>query len=152
MKLTVLRNQISETSDQFLQRAGFARIYDNRRSQESFVRRLGNYHYPRLHMYIKEEGERIIFEMHLDQKQASYAGSHMHNADYDGPVVEAEINRLRELIAAAAMPLAAMQPDKVLKKINNRDQQWNQVYDDDGSQSFVNENDHRPWWKKLLGI
>ena len=152
MKLVISRNQISENPDQFFQRAGFARIFDNRRGQESFVRRLGNYHYPRLHVYINEAGERITFDMHLDQKQASYSGSHMHNADYDGPVVETEINRLRELVAEAAVPLAAIQPDKVLEKINGRDQQRDQVYNDNESQSFVNEDDHRPWWKRILGV
>ena len=96
MKLTINRNQISENPDAFLQHAGFARIYDSRRGQESFVRRLGNYHYPRIHVYIEESGNQVTFNMHVDQKQASYAGNHMHNADYEGPVVEEEVRRLRQ--------------------------------------------------------
>ncbi len=59
---------------------------------------MGSGHYPRFHIYIKREDDKIVLDLHLDQKQASYAGSHMHNAEYDGEVVESEIKRLKSLI------------------------------------------------------
>ena len=49
-------------------------------------------------MYVKEEAGRIIFSLHLDQKQASYQGSHMHNAEYQGAQVEQEVERLRQVV------------------------------------------------------
>jgi len=82
--------------------SGYGFIRDYRTGKESFVRRLGNLHYPRLHMYVKEENGRIIFNLHLDQKQASYEGTHMHNAEYDGELVENEINRLKQVILQLA--------------------------------------------------
>ncbi len=86
-------------AEQFLRRAGYGYIRDRRSGQESFVRRFGAGFYPRLHMYFEEKGEQIIFNLHLDQKQASYEGAnHMHNADHEGPVVEAEIERLKKHI------------------------------------------------------
>jgi cold shock CspA family protein len=99
MKLIVHQNQINGHPEHFLRNAGYGFIVDRRLGKESFVRRLGRDHYPRLHMYVKREGEKVVFDIHLDQKQASYAGAkHMHNADHDGPVVAEEINRLKEII------------------------------------------------------
>lgn len=83
---------------QVLRLAGYGFIIDRQRGKESFVRRLTRDHYPRLHMYIKDEGDRVIFDLHLDQKQASYSGHHMHNAEYEGEVVEREVARLKQII------------------------------------------------------
>ncbi|MDA3839732.1 MAG: hypothetical protein PF572_01455 [Patescibacteria group bacterium] len=99
MKITIDKNKYNINAEQFLRRNGYAFIVDRRRGKESFVRRMGAGHYPRFHVYIKREDNRIIFDMHLDQKQASYEGSHMHNAEYDGNTVQAETNRLKSLIA-----------------------------------------------------
>ena len=98
MKLTISKNQLNMAPEQFLRRAGYGYIRDRRSGKDSFVRRLGNGFYPRLHMYVSERDDQIIFNLHLDQKQASYAGAHAHNAEYDGEVIEAEIERLRGLI------------------------------------------------------
>ena len=98
MKLIVTRNQIGSHPEHFLRQAGYAFIRDRERGKESYVRRLSRDFYPRLHMYIEQSGEKIVFDLHLDQKQASYAGARMHNAEHEGPVVENEIERLRELV------------------------------------------------------
>ncbi len=98
MKLIVNKNQLNVAPEQFLRKAGYGYIRDRHSGQDSFVRRLSSGHYPRLHMYIKESDNAIIFNLHLDQKQASYAGAHAHSAEYEGEVVEGEIRRLRELI------------------------------------------------------
>ena len=46
----------------------------------------------------KEGRDLIVIEMHLDQKKASYVGTKMHSAEYDGEVVEAEIENLKNLM------------------------------------------------------
>ena len=98
MKLIIDKNRLDAAPEQFLRRAGYGYIRDRRSGQDSFVRRLSNGFYPRLHMYIEEQGDKAILNLHLDQKQASYAGAHAHNAEYDGNIVEAEIERLENLI------------------------------------------------------
>ena len=98
MKLIINKNQLDTSPGQFLRRVGYGYIRDRHSGQDSFVRRFGSRHYPRLHMYIKEQGDKIIFNLHLDQKQASYAGAHAHSAEYDGDVVEREIERLKNCI------------------------------------------------------
>lgn len=103
MRLIIKPEQIDSAPEQFILRAGYGHIVDRRRNVESYVQRLGGGFYPRLHMYINRLPDgRIAFDLHLDQKEASYAGSHMHNADYEGPVVESEIARLRALVMPAA--------------------------------------------------
>jgi len=84
--------------ERFLRRAGYGYIRDRRTGKDSFARRLGKGHYPRLHIYIKASDNSIIFDLHLDQKQASYAGAAKHSAEYEGEVVEEEIRRLRNRI------------------------------------------------------
>jgi len=97
MKLKVDYNKIGNYKI-FLRRAGYALIFDRQRGQESFVRRLGEGYYPRIHLYVEPDGNYVIFNIHLDQKKASYEGTNMHSAEYDSNVVEGEINRLREII------------------------------------------------------
>jgi len=97
MKLKVDYNKIGNYKT-FLRRAGYALIFDRQRGQESFVRRLGEGYYPRIHRYVEPDGNYVIFNIHLDQKKASYEGTNMHSAEYDSNVVEGEINRLREII------------------------------------------------------
>ena len=104
MKLIVNKSRLTNFSaDEFLRRAGFAYIYDNLKEHGSYVKRLTRDYYPRLHVYVmnkkdKEGRDLIVIEMHLDQKKASYVGTKMHSAEYDGEVVEAEIDNLKNLM------------------------------------------------------
>jgi len=98
MKLIIQKVQLNMTGEQFLRKAGYAYIHSRHTGKGSYVRRLGSGFYPRLHMYAQEQGEKLIFDLHLDQKQPSYKGSHAHNAEYDGVVVEGEVARLRQMI------------------------------------------------------
>lgn len=98
MKLIINKNRFNMAPEQFLRRAGYAYIRDRKTGLDSFARRLGGGFYPRLHMYADEQGDNIIFNLHLDQKQPSYPGAPAHNAEYGGEVVEEEIERLEKLI------------------------------------------------------
>lgn len=87
----------------FLRRAGYGYIESRHTGLGSFVRHFGRNRYPRLHMYIHQNEDEIEFSLHLDQKQASYKGSHAHNAEYDGDIVEQELLRLRGLIGGGVI-------------------------------------------------
>lgn len=103
MKIILNKKVANIDVHEFLRRAGYVFITDRVRDKSSYVRSLGRYHYPRLHMYLEEAPDRIIFNLHLDQKQVSYEGSNMHSGEYDGPVVEAEIARLKNAIRATLL-------------------------------------------------
>ncbi len=65
---------------------------------ESFVRPLERNGYPRFHLYIKENKEEIIFNLHLDQKRPVYKEAHDHAAEYEGKVVENEAERIKQIL------------------------------------------------------
>lgn len=98
MKLILDKNKLSDTPLNLIRGAGYGYIRDRRSGQESFARHTGRNFYPRFHLYIEEEGEKIIFNLHLDQKQPSYSGSHMHNGEYDGEVIEEEMERIKLIL------------------------------------------------------
>ncbi len=78
-----------------LRRLGYA-AYTNRQGVESFVRRVHRAEFPRYHLYINKEGEdEMTCSVHIDQRAASYQGSHAHGGDYDSPLITAEIARLQ---------------------------------------------------------
>jgi len=97
MKLILDNNQLSRTPEMFLRHAGYAYLEDRKTGNESFVRPLNRGYYPRFHLYLDQLSGRVIFNLHLDQKQASYAGAHAHNAEYDGELVAVEIERIKSL-------------------------------------------------------
>ncbi len=65
-------------------------------SELSFVRPPRGY--PRFHLYLEKKNDDLVFNLHLDQKRPSYKGSPAHAGEYDGEVVEAEAERIRELL------------------------------------------------------
>lgn len=54
--------------------------------------------FPRYHVYVIEQGDEVIFDLHLDQKRPSYEGSSMHAGEYDGTAVEREAERIRKFV------------------------------------------------------
>ncbi len=68
-------------------------------SEFSFVRPLGRSGYPRFHFFVRfDKGKEAVFDIHLDQRKPVYAGSRAHAAEYDGPLLEDEVERIRTLI------------------------------------------------------
>lgn len=76
-------------------------IIDSKGTGEyNLVRKLGINNYPRFHAYVEQRGTDFIFKLHLDQKQPSYSGSHAHNGEYFGPLVDEEIDRIKQLLTS----------------------------------------------------
>ena len=65
-------------------------------NEYNLVRKLTGNHYPRFHIYVKQRGEHFDFSLHLDQKKPIYKGVHAHAGEYEGPVVEAEADRIKK--------------------------------------------------------
>lgn len=98
MDFALDKNKVNMSGDAIVRRAGYGFIHDQRSGKDSYMRRLTGDYYPRFHMYLKEDQQNIIFSLHLDQKRASYQGNHMHNAEYDGPLVVGEVERLKQVV------------------------------------------------------
>ena len=97
MKLKVDRSKTNIDPYNFLRRAGYGFIIDKKSGKESFVKRLGNGHYPRFHMYLEENKSNYIFDLHIDQQQSSL-GPKRHKTEYEGERVLEELKRLKQLI------------------------------------------------------
>ncbi len=83
-----------------LRKAGYSPFTDPNTREESFVLRLSGDFYPRMHLYVEDSGANWSFNLHIDQKKPSYAGTSKHAGEYDGPTVEREMERLTKWVAA----------------------------------------------------
>ncbi len=78
----------------FLRSCGYA--FDRQTGEEwSCMRRLAGLDYPRFHAYIKLDGSSLVINLHLDQKKPSYGTNHAHSGEYDGEIIEREMERIR---------------------------------------------------------
>ena len=103
MKLLANKKLLGQAPEIWLRSAGYTFIPEREDGQASFARRLSRDFYPRFHVYFTEQktadGQEIVtFNLHLDQKRPGYAGQNRHNAEYDGDVVEREMDRLKTLL------------------------------------------------------
>ncbi len=71
---------------------------DEQTRQSVFSRPLERSGYPRFHLYIKQEENNLVFNLHLDQKRPTYQGSTAHSGEYDSPLVEQEAERIRQIL------------------------------------------------------
>ena len=82
-----------------MRRLGYIFIDDRRTGKQSYVRSIYSEHYPRFHIYINQNIDKTYqFNLHIDQKQASYEGSRMHSGEHDGEVVQQEVNRIKQAL------------------------------------------------------
>lgn len=77
---------------------GYIIIDSKEYNEYNMVRKLGYDNYPRFHVYLKQAGDKLVFNLHLDQKKPIYKGVHAHNGEYEGPVVENEADRIKQLL------------------------------------------------------
>jgi len=67
--------------------------------EPAFHRFLAGRSYPKFHIYCTAAADQksAALNLHLDQKQPSYKGSHAHNAEHTGSVVATEAARIQNL-------------------------------------------------------
>lgn len=131
MKLIIPLSSFDVTPSYFLLSAGYIYIRSRKTGQGSFVRKLGRNFYPRFHIYYKEEDESITFNVHLDQKQASYEGTSAHSGEYNGETVETEVARLKKIVSRLNTN-TAFRPNPRLSPISpasddSRSQRWSNM-------------------------
>jgi len=64
-------------------------------NQLSFAKSLSRGGYPRFHIYLTLN-EGIEINLHLDQKKPVYSGTTAHGGEYEGDLVEKEVDRLKK--------------------------------------------------------
>lgn len=83
-----------------LRKSGYSHFVDPNTKEDSYILRLTADFYPRMHLYVEESGNNWSFNLHLDQKKASYSGTSKHAGEYEGSTVEREMERLTKWVAA----------------------------------------------------
>lgn len=142
------------SAEQFIRQTGYGFIRDRHSGKESYVRRLGGGFYPRLHMYIEDKGDSVSFNLHLDQKQASYEGSNMHSGEYDGEVVEAEMERIKSFMRPVSRtPADAGQAASPKSEEASRKDDKDLLGSLGGNRDFTKiapREKKQSWWKKIF--
>lgn len=99
MKLEVSKEKVNINTDRFLKSLAWAQIFDRKRQVVSYAKRLGPDFYPRLHLYVNENENSYTFNLHLDQKKASYRGQSAHSGEYNSDLVAKELAIIKEALA-----------------------------------------------------
>lgn len=98
MELRLAKKAIGNSAV-FIRRCGYGEYYDKRLKKVSYMKRVRmSDMFPRYHVYIEEEADTVVLDLHLDQKRPSYEGSAMHAGEYEGTVVEKEAERIRGFV------------------------------------------------------
>jgi len=97
--MRLIFKNIKDSSLTLMRRAGYSFVRSNDKTgEEEFKRRLSGADYPKFHTFIKEKGNSIFVNLHLDQKKPSYLGSRAHSGEYeDSEVLEKEAERLKKV-------------------------------------------------------
>lgn len=95
MVFTIINSK--ETIVSLVRRLGYKPLGYTPNQELNCIRPLGG-DYPRFHLYIKKDGEKYIFNLHLDQKRPSYQGHTAHSGEYSGEVVREEGSRIQKLL------------------------------------------------------
>lgn len=91
--------QFTHTPRDLIRRCG----YGEKRTRDgkiSYVKRLRGTPFPRFHAYLDEMEDGFWINIHLDQKMPTYGKHTAHSGEYDGPVVEAERERIKKMIVS----------------------------------------------------
>jgi len=59
--------------------------------QTAFIKRISGSEFPRFHAYVEDKDGGLQVNLHLDQKAASHEGTRAHAGEYEGPLVEQEM-------------------------------------------------------------
>jgi len=98
MKFT-LKGPFGENVYNLMRKIGYHFLKKDEKSGElNFVHPIGGDAYPRFHIYLKKEGEDLIFNLHLDQKRPIYKGTTAHSGEYSGEIVEKERKRIKKIL------------------------------------------------------
>lgn len=93
----VIKN-IQDNPLNIARKIGYLMLGNEGNNVYNIVRKLTGNHYPRFHVYLKQQGQDFTFSLHLDQKAPVYQGTHAHNGEYFGPIVEEEADRIKQAI------------------------------------------------------
>lgn len=110
---------INEHARNLMRRVGYGE-QQTRSGQLSYTKRISGERFPRYHAYVEDKDGGIQINLHVDQKEASYQGTSAHAGEYEGPLVEREMQRLAafvtQLKSSSNTPLSSSSSNTKTKK------------------------------------
>jgi hypothetical protein len=100
---TFLAGPLPDNARNLMRRLGYAE-HIGHGGQSSYTRRISGDVYPHFHAYVEDKNSGIQINLHLDQKPSNLGSGAMHAGEYEGPLVEQEMESLRSRIAAMSAP------------------------------------------------
>lgn len=95
MKWMINKTDLRHNIIQAMRNCQYRYQHTTTNNEHSFTRVVyNNQPFPRFHLYVNEVDDKVIFNLHLDQKKSVYEGQTAHSADYDDPVVTTEYQRI----------------------------------------------------------
>lgn len=95
-----IQNKTRKNTGDLMRGLGYHFMNTHQQTSELvFIRSLGQDFYPRFHIYVREKGNELEFNLHLDQKKPRYKGVSAHSGEYEGKVVEQEAERIKAFLA-----------------------------------------------------
>ena len=95
----ILEKPAKENIYTLIRKIGYYPLSKDEKAQETnCVRPLGKSGYPRFHLYLKADGDNLIFNLHLDQKKPIYKGSPAHAGEYDSELAQKEAERIKQIL------------------------------------------------------
>ena len=110
---------LTDTPRSIMRRIGYGET-PGFKGEISYAKRIHGALFPRFHVYIAQKDGGMQVSIHLDQKAATYKGSHAHSGEYEGPLVEREMAR----IAQAIQSLPSLKPLQPTKKPETKKGFW----------------------------
>ena len=95
MKIEI--DNVKNNPANLLRRAGY--IFQRNEGREmSFVRPLARQGFPRFHLYASLNDDRLVINIHLDQKKSTYGDSTRHHGEYENDgALKTEVERIRKI-------------------------------------------------------
>lgn len=94
---TFFPGPLSDNARNIMRRLGYGE-QTTRAGQISYTKRITGERFPRYHGYVEDLNGGLQVNLHVDQKAASYEGTSAHGGEYEGPLVEREMSRIKELV------------------------------------------------------
>lgn len=105
---------LNDNARNLMRRMGYGE-HRGHENQLSYARRVSGQLFPRYHAYVEDRDGGIQINLHVDQKEASYSGTSAHSGEYNGPLVDSEMQRIAQFIATTtSKPVSA--PDATQTK------------------------------------
>lgn len=111
---TFIPGPLQDHARNIMRNVGYGEL--NARGQVSYARRLSGASFPRYHAYVEDIRGGLQINLHIDQKAATYEGNHAHSGEYEGTLVEREMERILSLLQPAAVAETTQPHPPTVKK------------------------------------